>query len=188
MWVADNIDDKIYAYRMSDQTRDSSKDFDTLDAAGHDFPFSIWSDGVTMLVDAINVRIYSYNMPVSNNADLRTIELDGAEVGGFKPGTRSYTVEVDGNTTEVTVSAVPLQVKAKITKITPADADAQTPGHQVTIAAYETSVTFTVTAQDGAKKSYRVLVHNPSLSDPPVFLSSPDGERGRKHASGGLNC
>ena len=177
MWVADFVGAKIYAYRMSDKAWDSGKDFNTLDAAGHATPTDISSDGVTMLATDPHNRdkVYSYNMPVSNNADLRTIELDGMEVGGFTPGTTTYTVEVDGDTTEVTVSAVPLQVKAEITEIRPADADAQTPGHQVAITSYETSVTFTVTAQGGAKKSYRVIVHNPSLSDPPVFLSYPDG-------------
>ena len=114
-------------------------------------------------------------MPVSNNADLRTIELDGAEVSGFTPGTKTYRVEVAGDTNEVTVSVVPLQVKAEITKIRPADGDADTDGHQVTIAAYETTVVFTVTALNGAIKGYRVIVRNPALSDPPVFTLSPDG-------------
>ena len=29
-WVADKIDNKIYAYKMSDKSRDSSKDFNPL--------------------------------------------------------------------------------------------------------------------------------------------------------------
>ena len=38
MWVADSVDYKIYAYRMSDKSRDSGKDFDTLVAAGNGDP------------------------------------------------------------------------------------------------------------------------------------------------------
>ena len=37
MWVVDFQDDKIYAYN-TDGTRDSGKDFDTLDAAGQQLP------------------------------------------------------------------------------------------------------------------------------------------------------
>ena len=38
MWVTDNADDKIYAYNLATKTRDSSKDFDTLDAANNNVP------------------------------------------------------------------------------------------------------------------------------------------------------
>ena len=33
IWVSDTSDDKLYAYHKSDKTRDSSRDFDTLEAA-----------------------------------------------------------------------------------------------------------------------------------------------------------
>ena len=35
IWVSDASDDKIYAYHKSDKTRDSSRDFDTLEAANN---------------------------------------------------------------------------------------------------------------------------------------------------------
>ena len=63
MWVADSGDDKIYAYRMSDKARDSSKDFDTLRAAQNESPSGIWSDGATMWVaDYDDDKIYAYRM------------------------------------------------------------------------------------------------------------------------------
>ena len=63
MWVVDSIDDKIYAYRMSDKSRDSAKDFDTLIAAGNQRPFGLWSDGTTMwVVDHDDDKIYAYRM------------------------------------------------------------------------------------------------------------------------------
>ena len=62
MWVADWDDDKIYAYN-TDGTRDSAKDFDTLDAAGNNNPQGIWSDGTTMWVaDSLDDKIYAYGM------------------------------------------------------------------------------------------------------------------------------
>ena len=67
MWVADNgrDHDKIYAYKMSDKSRDPSKDFNnTLMDAGNTDPTGIWSDGATMwVVDYKDYRIYAYRMP-----------------------------------------------------------------------------------------------------------------------------
>ena len=63
MWVADWIDEKIYAYEMATTSRVSGKDFDTLQAAGNTSPRGIWSDGETMWVaDWIDEKIYAYDM------------------------------------------------------------------------------------------------------------------------------
>ena len=50
MWVADWIDDKIYAYDMATRARVPGKDFDTLAATGNTWMGLIWSDGTTMYV------------------------------------------------------------------------------------------------------------------------------------------
>ena len=50
MWVADNGDDKIYAYDMTTRARDHAGDFNTLYAAGNRSPGGLWSDGVTLWV------------------------------------------------------------------------------------------------------------------------------------------
>ena len=53
-------DKKLYAYKMSDKSRDG-KDFDTLEAAGNEAPFGIFSDGTTMWVsDKDDAKIYAY--------------------------------------------------------------------------------------------------------------------------------
>ena len=46
MWVADQVDDKIYAFTSATKARDSSEDFDTL--TGVTNVWDIWSDGATM--------------------------------------------------------------------------------------------------------------------------------------------
>ena len=62
LWAADFEDDKLYAYRMSDRSRDSGKDFNTLSAAGNKFPEGIWSDGTTMWVaDTGRDMLFAYN-------------------------------------------------------------------------------------------------------------------------------
>ena len=63
IWVSDGEDKKLYAYKVSDESRDSGKDFDTLDAAENDHPAGIWSDGTTMWVlDTDDLKLYAYNM------------------------------------------------------------------------------------------------------------------------------
>ena len=62
MWVADFEDHKLYAYRMSDRSRDADNDFDTLSDAGNLFPEGIWSDGTTMWVaDTGRDMLFAYN-------------------------------------------------------------------------------------------------------------------------------
>ena len=56
-------DDKLYAYKLSDGSRDSAKDY-TLDSANGN-PESIWSDGTTMWVlDTTDVKLYAYHTMV----------------------------------------------------------------------------------------------------------------------------
>ena len=68
MWVArwvfnDESNSKLYAYKMSDKSRDSSKDFNTLVNAGNEGGYGIWSDGATMWVaDYRDNHIYAYKM------------------------------------------------------------------------------------------------------------------------------
>ena len=58
MWVADSTDNKLYAYKMSDQTRDSAKDFQ---AANVHILAGIWSDDTTMwVVNAADFKLYAY--------------------------------------------------------------------------------------------------------------------------------
>ena len=52
MWVAEEggSTDYVYAYKLSDKSRDSSKDFSMPDSSQAFSPKGIWSDGVTMWV------------------------------------------------------------------------------------------------------------------------------------------
>ena len=63
MWVSENdFDDKLFAYNLSDGSRDAEKDFNTL-AGGNDNPTAFWSDGDTMWVaDLTNAKLFAYNM------------------------------------------------------------------------------------------------------------------------------
>ena len=81
MWVADSVDNKIYAYSMSTKARDSNKDFNTLSAAWNENPQGIWSDGTTMWVaDWADEKIYAYSMSTKardSNKDFNTLIAAG---------------------------------------------------------------------------------------------------------------
>ena len=83
MWVVDYTDGKIYAYKMSDRSRDAAKDFDTLSAAGNGNPHGLWSNGTTMWVsDWIDDKLYAYKMSDKSRdatKDFGTLQAAGNE-------------------------------------------------------------------------------------------------------------
>ena len=63
LWVADWLNEELYAYDMASKARVPDKDFDTLADAGNTWPGGIWSDGTTMwVVDWFDQEIYAYDM------------------------------------------------------------------------------------------------------------------------------
>ena len=97
MWVSDFADGKLYAYRMSDRSRDSGKDFDTLSAAGNKFPEGIWSDGTTMWVaDTGRDMLFAYDAAtMARDAD-QDFTLDPANdfpVGIWSEGYTMWVVD-----------------------------------------------------------------------------------------------
>ena len=63
MWVADSVDDKIYAYDLVTKEHNTNEDFNTLSNAGNGNAHSLWSDGTTMwVVDDTDNKIYAYSM------------------------------------------------------------------------------------------------------------------------------
>ena len=59
IWVADSVSDQVYAYQMSDKSRDESREFDF--DSGNTDPWGIWSDYSTMwVVDAGEKDLFAY--------------------------------------------------------------------------------------------------------------------------------
>ena len=180
MWVSDDDDAKLYAYDLETKARLPGRDFDTLIAAGNSLPYDIWSDGETMWVtDASDRKLYSYNMPVSDNADLRSITVDGRALAGFDPAETAYSHRVDETATQVTVAAEARQLLAEVTAVTPSDADPSAAGHQVDFpenareVAVTVTVTITVTAQDGSTSAYTVNLRRPGADHQSADESAP---------------
>ena len=78
MWVADLVDNKIYAYDMNTKQRVEDLDFDTLNGAGNDDPAGLWSDNETMWVAEYGFghpgKIYAYNIETKANDTLKEFD------------------------------------------------------------------------------------------------------------------
>ena len=166
MWVADfagwkadrspkDTGHKIYAYKMIDKSRDSAKDFDTLNAAGNRIPRGIWSDGTTMWVtDSQDDKIYAYRL--SDAASLIALNLTSKIPSistesttllnpAFDGGTARYTASVPYASTNFTISPTALYTNSTTVSILPTDADATTTGHQVALSVGNNPIAITVT-------------------------------------------
>ena len=96
MWVADQDDDKIYAYSLATKQRDSSQDFNTLVAAGNRDPRDLTSDGTTMwVVDSTDSQIYAYNLSTKARDSAKDFTSSNL---GLSPGRFVLTAATDGST------------------------------------------------------------------------------------------
>ncbi len=81
MWVADRVDNKLYAYVLATGARDGDKDIDTLRAAGNNRPRGIWSDGATIWVaDWTHDKLYAYVLATGardGDKDIDTLDAVG---------------------------------------------------------------------------------------------------------------
>ena len=115
MWVADRGGNKIYAYKVSDMSRDASKDFSNLSTAGNENPSGIWSDGTTMWVaDTADKKLYAYSMTSKNYDSSKDIALhtNNALPGGlWSDGTTMWVAD----THDDSIFAYTMSTKARDT-------------------------------------------------------------------------
>ncbi len=80
MWIVEGRDDKILAYSMSTQNRQSGKDIEL--ASYNDDPQGIWSDGTVMWVaDWDDTKLYGYSLSNGQRLSGRDIDLTGSNDG-----------------------------------------------------------------------------------------------------------
>ncbi len=94
----------------------------------------------------------------SDDASLAALALSEVDIGAFAGETTSYAAAVPYAVDASTVTATAGDAGA-VVDISPADADANAPGHQVTLAVGANEIVVTVTAEDGAtRRRYAVTV------------------------------
>ena len=182
IWVGNLADDGLYAYALSGGARQAGRDFNTLAGTGGfadtaKGPTGIASDGTTMWAlgtDTISVgsKIYSFNMPppaAAADATLSNLALsDGALRPGFADDETEYRAAVANGVAQLTVTPTATDAAATVAYLDGsdaalADADDNTPGHQVDAAVGLTTFKVKVTAADGnTVETYTVVIERDS--------------------------
>ena len=117
MWVADDDDDKLYAYALATGAHAATLDITSLAAAGNDSPRGIWSDKTTVwVVDDLDNKLYAYTLATGARDSGKDIILDpanGAPWGIWSDGTiiwvtndddlRLYAYTLDGGTRQTDI-------------------------------------------------------------------------------------
>ena len=82
MWVADEADDKLYAYNIETTSRETDKEFDLHADNGN--PTGIWSDNATMWVaDGEDGKLYAYNLSSGASSTDFDLHTDNANPYGI---------------------------------------------------------------------------------------------------------
>ncbi len=95
--------------------------------------------------------------PASSDASLASLALSGVDIGAFDPETTAYAASAPHDVAWTTVAARASDPGATVA-VSPADADAASPGHQVALAVGATAVSVAVTAADGTRRTYTATV------------------------------
>ena len=84
IWVGGSSNNRKLTAFNTDGSRDSTRDFETLNDAGNDAPVGIWSNGTTMWVaDVTDLQIYAYS--VSTKAQDTTKKFEGLDTNNSRP-------------------------------------------------------------------------------------------------------
>ena len=184
LWVSDHGAKRLFAYRLpalpeAEPPEDPpalervvAEDFEEPGRVGNNSPRGIWSDGAVMYVaDALDGRVYTYNMPDAIDARLASLELEGVDIGEFSPLRTEYASEHVPHGNIATLTAVPAQEDASV-HIEPADHDGDlSNGHHLRLL-HGLEVTITVTSQDGSRERvYRVALADVAEEQAPADVA-----------------
>ncbi|WP_419932268.1 cadherin-like beta sandwich domain-containing protein [Candidatus Poriferisodalis sp.] len=80
LWVADLVEDKVFAYDLATGVRRPGDDVDSLRGAGNTYPMGMWSDGSVLWVsDGADSKVYAYDLATGAHLPFLGIEtLDEA--------------------------------------------------------------------------------------------------------------
>ena len=106
----------------------------------------------------------------------------GADITGLVSASNIYTASVDYDTASVTVSAAATHAGARV-EVSPADADPETPEHEIAVAApangedsARTIAGVAVTAEDGTRSTYIVVISRPAgAPSAEITMELPEG-------------
>jgi len=145
----------------------------------HHYTVTGLANGTTyyFIVKATNAEGYSFSneasaTPLSGNADLDSLVLsNGVLEPQFHPGTVSYTASVSYGVSQITVTASAAD-SAAVLEINGLPVLGGTPSEPLTLDVGDNTIHVQVTAQDGTKKLYTVIVRR----NRPIIYPPANGE------------
>ncbi len=105
------------------------------------------SDGESIMNGSGSSITITMEKAKSSNNNLKSLSLSTGTIN-FKPGTTSYSITVDNNVTDVTITAEVEDASAKVTG-----------DGKKTLGLYANEFNVVVTAENGSKKTYTVMVN-----------------------------
>ena len=92
------MNEKIYAYTLSDGGRNAGKDINMLTGADNRAPTGLWSDGATLWVaDLANAKIYAYTPATGAHDAAKEFDLtadNSNPYGIWSDGTTLWVVDI----------------------------------------------------------------------------------------------
>ena len=147
-------------------------------SAGHQVRLAEGNNSIAITVTAPNGNSRAYTIavrralpPLSGDASLRSLSLSGIPLN-FASNINHYSAAVSHPTFSTTVTAISNEPKASVS-ITPADANAATPGHQVALAEGNNAIVVTVIAPNGNSRAYTIAVRRALPQPTPTPLPPP---------------
>ena len=176
VWIAydyhqDYVDDddfKLYAFTLEGGARQSDKDVAiSIDLFSRSS--DVWSNGTTMwLADSFHDKLIAYELPQRATSSDGTLSAMGLNAGTLSPtfatSTTSYTASVEYEITGTTLNATTSHDSAVVAILDSsdsylADADENTPGHQIHLNVGENTFKLKVTAEDDTTvKIYTITI------------------------------
>ncbi len=148
IWVADDNSYPLLAWDLEDGTRQAVQDFDLQVGIGLSDKKALWSLNHTLWITSTNrFKAFAFNLP-NDDTSLRALTVSPRDIIGFRSGRYSYAVGVASTVTTATVEASTTDENSTVS-FSSADADTNTPGHQITLSHGANYLTITVTAEDG---------------------------------------
>ena len=119
--------------------------------------------------EVVNARV------PSTNTALSFLAIDPVDISDFNAETTLYTLTVGSTVTQATVSATAAETNATVEFSPPVDSDVLRAGHQIAVHPGVTTITVTVTAEDGATtRTYTIIITQVTGNSAPKVYVTPD--------------
>ncbi len=158
MWARGVNYSTIVAYTIHDGAEQTARFIQTDESGGTEAK-GLWSDGSTIWAsDSYDNKIYAYRMPAASDTSIGVLTVNGEDVAGLHPDEIDHQHGVASSVTQATVLAKPTNRFAELV-FDGTDADAETDGFQVNLAAGENTLAIIVNAPNDDGEGHTLSIN-----------------------------